>query len=145
MALDAHSLVAPSFELSALAATSGSRDVNGNSATFVFGSGALAACPLRFVLGRGFLVRPCAELELGALVVSASVPRSPQTEPWVALGGTARLEWHASRSFMLLASGGVEVPLARPTFSLVTGNTSQQFFDVPAAAGTGRLGAGVTW
>jgi hypothetical protein len=103
-------------------------------------------CPFELRLAQGWRATPCAFVQAGVLAGSGDGVATPQAESrrWIALGGSARLNWNFSGAFFAEAHGRVEAPLARDTFVFVLPQRVV-VHAVPAVLGSFELGVGVRW
>jgi hypothetical protein len=142
--LDRPGLFAPEVALSGTWAASGAIATSLGSATLTLVDAALAGCPLRLALGAGLALRPCAELELGALTADATAPNlqgpSRQVRPWSAAAALARAEWQVGNYFMVAAEGGAVFPFLYDRFFFTPGTEVYSVTPVGAAV---KLGAAV--
>jgi hypothetical protein len=133
--LDAPGLLAPELLLSGNWATSGGIATPVGQATLTLADGALTGCPLRLAAGAAFGLRPCAELQLGALSASGSgatvVPPTSQVRPWGAIAALGRIEWKLRGAVELEAAGGALFPFISDSF----------FFTPSVPIGTSQVGA----
>src|SRR5262249_19039391 len=85
-------------------------------ASFTWIAGRAEGCPWRFALAPGLATRPCASLELGAVLASASKVLQAQSTArvWAAGGLAWRTTWEvAPGRFFLSLDGEVALPFAR--------------------------------
>ncbi|HXK20303.1 MAG TPA: hypothetical protein VNG33_20980, partial [Polyangiaceae bacterium] len=140
------SALSPSARLSLSASMSSSVPVSPGFASFRWMAAALDACPFELHLAKGWRATPCAFVELGVLAGSGGGVATPEAESrrWIALGGSARLNWDFLGAFFAEAHGRLEAPLARDTFVFALPERVV-VHAVPAVLGSFELGVGVHW
>ena len=140
------SALSPSARLSLSASVSSPVSVSPGSASFRWMAAALDGCPLQLRLAKGWRATPCAFVRLGVLAGSGRGVATPEAESrrWIALGGSARLDWNFLGAFFAEAHGRLEAPLARDTFVFVLPERVV-VHAVPAVLGSFELGVGVQW
>jgi hypothetical protein len=112
------------------------------TADFTFTVGRIDGCVL-FRLGHGVGVGPCARVETGALDVVGMVAGAvsvAQDTPWLAAGGTGRIEWVLVGSFMLDVDAGVTARMIQDSFYFASDR--KNLYTVPVAGFEGALGMG---
>ncbi len=144
--LEQSSVLAPSARLSLSGAVSSSTAAPPGSAKFRWLAAGLDACPFDFRFLPTLRATPCAFMEVGVLAGSGAGVALPQAETrrWLALGGSARLNWALFGAFFVEAQGRLEAPLARDTFLLAVPERVI-VHTIPAVLGSFALGAGVRW
>ena len=142
--LDGPSFFAPEVELSGTRAASGTIETSLGSAKMTLLDAALTACPVRVRLGSAFALRPCAELQIGALSADASASSlsgaKTQVRPWSAAAALARAEWSISASFVVRAEGGAVFPLLYDRFYFTP---STDVYSVEPLGAVARVGAAI--
>lgn len=78
----------------------------------------LGGCPIRGELMPWLILRPCASLEVGALLARGENVRAPQSSvnPWLAFSGDLRLQMFPIDWLMLEINGEGGLALVRPRF-----------------------------
>jgi len=140
------SALSPSARLSLSASASSSVSVSPGSASFRWMAATLDGCPLELRWAKGWRATPCAFVQLGVLAGSGRGVATPEAESrrWIALGGSARLNWNFLGAFFAEAQGRLEAPLARDTFVFALPERVV-VHAIPAVLGSFELGAGVRW
>jgi len=136
-------VVAPAFRLRFERAEKGPAPAGGESASFVFTTGSLEACPLTFSLSR-LLFWPCARVEAGELEAAGAgvTPVRSSTRPWVTAGGVLRSRVTVYGALFAEIEGTAFAPLVRDRFFLEPDTTVHR---APAFAGGGAAGIGASF
>jgi hypothetical protein len=140
------SALSPSARLSLSASMSSSVSVTPGTASFRWMAAALDGCPFELRLAKGWRATPCAFVQVGVLAGSGGGVATPEAESrrWIALGGSAKLDWNFLGAFFAEAQGRLEAPLARDTFVFALPERVV-VHAIPAVLGSFDLGAGVRW
>lgn len=114
-------LLAPAFRVAFSVMPPRTLAAGGGTASFTRFAGHLSGCPVRLGLYESLALRPCLELELGALRATGSgVPdASVATTPWVAGDVALRLEVAPVDWLLLELDGKASVPFVRPRYAFV--------------------------
>jgi len=101
-----------------------------------------SGCPLRVSAGNDWVFRPCAFFEFGELVARGEQTerRSTTEAPWLALGGTLRVEYSPAPPLFLVLDGGLVAPLRHDTFYFDPPSPRNTAFAIPVVGATARLG-----
>lgn len=111
--------------------------VGEGSSESLWSAGALRLCPARFVVGR-FELAPCAEVDVGVLVVEARgiVDARRTAAVWVDRGGSLRATFHLGERWAIGAGAGISAPITRNRYTLANGDFVSQ---APAVGVTGGV------
>jgi hypothetical protein len=130
------------FAFSAWHTGSTHADVPAGRAVLSWSALRLAGCP--FAFGSNLTLRPCAGFAAG--VIDASGERTQEQHsyraPWLAIDASARVELAVLGPLLLLAEGGLSVPLTRSHFYFAPQARENTAFRVPALSGFAALGLG---
>lgn len=129
--------LAPSVALGVRQSWPTETHVGEGSSESLWSAGALRLCPARFVVGR-FELAPCAEVDVGVLVVEARgiVDARRTTAVWVDRGGSLRATFHVGDRWAIGAGAGVSAPITRNRYTLANGDFVSQ---APTVGVTGGI------
>jgi hypothetical protein len=143
---DTRAVFAPAFEITGTWAEGGAVAMPLGTTSLSRLDAAASGCPLRFALGRGVALRPCAELTYGSVRASASgatlVGETTATRPWAAAGAFARAEWRVAPALLLDAQAGATFALLQDRFYFTPSTT---IYELPLVSGAFKLGAHFVW
>ncbi len=142
VAWPAERLWSPTLRLHVLGAATGVTSPSVDEARFRWLAARLELCPLRWPLGEGWTLGPCALGELGVLGAEGRAVAHPDTATrlWAALGVGLHGRWQPRRWFFADFALDFQLPLSRYEFVFL--EPRRLVYEVPAVVGGGRWGIG---
>lgn len=137
-----HHVASPLFSLSLMRTLTARIAIQSSVATLRFTAARLQACPLAWPQDAPLVIRPCGLVEAGVIDARGTQTADPQhvLAPWLAPGGSLRIELNLSTTLVIALDSAFVVPLFRPEFYFDPDAPETVVFEVPPIGATGQVG-----
>jgi len=140
--LERNRVFSPLFGVAVMRTLTSRIEVQTSVATLRFTAARFHACPVAWPGGSDWALRPCGLVEAGVIDAAGTATADPQRvlAPWLAPGGSLRVELNLLTMLVIALDAGFVVPLFRPEFYFDPDAPETVAFEVPPIGTTGQAG-----